>query len=176
MLPDKSTLKYGPGLLVLTATSLAVTIIMVTASLVLAGDAACLRGNCENGTGTYVFYRYGMWYEGGFQNGLFHGRGTLTMPDGGNKSGFFYKGTYLGPQMENRPEKRHSTGRASPIPQSDPRTQVSTEETGQKPKPPKPSGSSGPSESVIKEDLLKSVNPMKKVNTTGNPKDNLPIN
>ncbi|MEM3101644.1 MAG: hypothetical protein QXT99_09890 [Candidatus Nitrosotenuis sp.] len=45
------------------------------------GNNKCIRGNCKNGYGAYV-YNSGMKYEGGWKNGKRYGKGTLTYPDG----------------------------------------------------------------------------------------------
>lgn len=45
------------------------------------GNNKCVRGNCEDGYGVYI-YNSGMKYEGEWKNGKKYGKGTLTYPDG----------------------------------------------------------------------------------------------
>ncbi len=46
----------------------------------------CIHGNCKNGYGVYVSHS-GMKYEGEWENGKRHGKGTLTYPDGSKYDG-----------------------------------------------------------------------------------------
>ncbi len=51
-------------------------------------NTGCVSGNCENGSGTYV-YSNGYRFEGDFVNGLREGRGLLTEPDGSSYDGMW---------------------------------------------------------------------------------------
>ena len=81
-------------------------------------DKGCIEGNCENGTGTYifkegdryigsfrnnlphgqgtVFYANGERYEGTMAYAKFNGYGTLFMNDGTEVSGFWKDGVFQG--------------------------------------------------------------------------------
>lgn len=80
----------------------------------------CVAGNCDDGTGTYIFkngakyngaflnnlphgegvaiYPNGERYEGEMASGSFNGFGTLYTDDGGKVSGYWREGTYQGPR------------------------------------------------------------------------------
>jgi hypothetical protein len=100
----------------------------------------CVEGDCQSGSGTYVFndgaryvgsflngrpdgsgtvfYLNGERYEGGMADGSFNGRGTLFMMDGTQVSGYWKDGTYLGvrnPTYETpgRPDISSLPGRES---------------------------------------------------------------
>jgi hypothetical protein len=49
-------------------------------------DNECIRGNCENGKGVYIF-QSGMKDDGEWKNGKRDGQGTLTYPDGSKYTG-----------------------------------------------------------------------------------------
>ncbi len=56
--------------------------------------AGCIDGDCENGSGTYIFDDKSQ-YTGTFKNGYAHGRGTIIYPNGDRyegemKNGFLY--------------------------------------------------------------------------------------
>ncbi|MEZ4776427.1 MAG: hypothetical protein R3D00_24845 [Bacteroidia bacterium] len=57
----------------------------------LAQTGTCLSGDCQTGTGKYQDASGNM-YEGGFENGVFNGRGTLTLVSGDICSGWFLNG------------------------------------------------------------------------------------
>ena len=61
--------------------------VMFTVILV-AQKTGCISGNCENGSGTYV-YANGFRFEGDFVNGKREGRGFLKDPDGGTYDGMW---------------------------------------------------------------------------------------
>ena len=47
----------------------------------LSGQARCIKGNCHNGTGTFIFSS-GAKYTGEFKNGKLHGSGILIFSNG----------------------------------------------------------------------------------------------
>ena len=55
------------------------------------GFAECIKGDCNNGYGTYT-WPDGSKYVGEFKLGLFHGQGTLTYTDGRQYVGEFKDG------------------------------------------------------------------------------------
>jgi hypothetical protein len=55
-------------------------------ALVLTVNAQCLTGNCQNGTGTFMFSG-GAKYNGQFYSGKPHGTGTLSFTNGNNYTG-----------------------------------------------------------------------------------------
>ncbi|MEZ4825141.1 MAG: hypothetical protein R3C61_02435 [Bacteroidia bacterium] len=57
----------------------------------MAQTGTCLNGDCQTGTGKYQDAS-GNVYEGGFENGVFNGRGTLTLVSGDICSGWFLNG------------------------------------------------------------------------------------
>ncbi|MBF0527921.1 MAG: hypothetical protein HQK55_01360 [Deltaproteobacteria bacterium] len=152
-------------------------LIMITsgfAPVIHAGESACIRGDCQNGEGTYIFYSYGMWYEGSFQDGLFHGQGVLTLPNGGSKSGFFQKGLYLGPQLEYWPEKRHTTGLPASFANQD--SASTQKEAPQSPSIPGAVKQPAPMETDISGDLHDGTSILDKLNTIRDTKDKSPLN
>jgi len=50
--------------------------------LVSVGYSQCVEGDCENGTGTYIYAYNRSKYVGEFKNNKMHGQGTFTMGDG----------------------------------------------------------------------------------------------
>ncbi len=83
------------------------------------GQEGCVLGDCESGTGTYIFkggkakyegrftnskpngqgtchYSEGNWYEGDWVNGSFNGVGIMYMLDGSIISGIWKEGVYQG--------------------------------------------------------------------------------
>lgn len=62
----------------------------------LSGQNQCVKGNCLNGYGTYVFPG-GAKYMGDFENGLMHGKGILYFTDGSK-----YMGNWLKQEREGR--------------------------------------------------------------------------
>lgn len=84
----------------------------------IAAQAGCIKGDCQNGTGTYIFkngakytgdmlnerphgkgkaeYSNGERYDGEWSGGYFNGYGTLYLVDGGKVSGYWREGTYIG--------------------------------------------------------------------------------
>ncbi|MEM1324041.1 MAG: caspase family protein [Bacteroidota bacterium] len=83
------------------------------------GREGCIKGDCENGKGTYVYkdaaakyvgtftnglpngkgicyYANGERYEGEWNNGSFYGEGTLYLVDGSEVIGYWKDGTYMG--------------------------------------------------------------------------------
>ena len=63
--------------------------IILQLSLMIAADAQCTSGNCENGIGIYIF-KSGAKYEGAFKNGKKNGKGKYTFSDGD-----IYEGDFL---------------------------------------------------------------------------------
>lgn len=57
----------------------------------LTANANCLRGNCINGKGTFL-YKNSTQYTGSFLNGKFHGSGVLKNADGSVFDGSFFQG------------------------------------------------------------------------------------
>lgn len=55
----------------------------------------CVEGNCENGTGLYIF-RDNARYEGSFRNYKLHGNGKLTYANGDRYEGGFKNGQFHG--------------------------------------------------------------------------------
>ncbi|MEW6261636.1 MAG: hypothetical protein AB1641_01035 [Thermodesulfobacteriota bacterium] len=72
--------------------ALALVLMAPLSSRAMEGD--CLRGDCQQGIGVMIF-SYGLKYEGQFKDGLFHGLGVLTLPDGGTKTGEFRNGEFM---------------------------------------------------------------------------------
>lgn len=84
----------------------------------IAAQLGCIKGDCQRGTGTYIFkngakytgdmlnerphgkgkaeYANGERYEGEWSGGYFNGYGTLYLVDGGKVSGYWREGTYIG--------------------------------------------------------------------------------
>ena len=62
----------------------------------LGAQDQCIKGNCLNGYGTYVFPG-GAKYMGDFENGLMHGKGILYFTDGSK-----YMGNWLKQEREGR--------------------------------------------------------------------------
>jgi len=62
----------------------------------------CLSGNCQNGKGTFEYYK-GSTYEGSFKDAKKHGLGTITLIDGSKYEGQWEdnkahgRGTYIWP-------------------------------------------------------------------------------
>jgi hypothetical protein len=88
-------------------------------SLTISGKVGCINGDCENGTGTFIYKEGSARYEGSFKNkmphgigactyangekyvgewveGAFGGKGTLSLRDGTDVSGFWHAGEYVG--------------------------------------------------------------------------------
>ena len=69
--------------------------------------AGCFKGDCENGSGTYIFAS-GSKYEGDFKDGQMHGRGIFFYTNGDKYEGGFKddwkhgKGTYIWASGEKR--------------------------------------------------------------------------
>jgi len=55
------------------------------------GFAACIKGDCNNGYGTYAFAS-GNKYVGEFKDGKLHGQGTKTFADGRVNNGIWKNG------------------------------------------------------------------------------------
>ncbi len=91
------------------------------------GSAQCLRGNCRNGVGKYL-YPSGALYEGEFVNGKIHGRGRLIFSNGNiyegdwkqhyregkgkliSKSGDVYTGDFKHNQFSGKGIMRYADG------------------------------------------------------------------
>ena len=61
-------------------------IILVMVTWCNVGVAECIKGDCNNGYGTYTFAS-GNKYVGEFKDGKRHGQGTFTTADGGKYVG-----------------------------------------------------------------------------------------
>jgi len=55
----------------------------------------CVKGNCQNGQGTYTWTN-GDKYVGEFKDGLLHGQGTMIYADGSKYAGQFADDEYNG--------------------------------------------------------------------------------
>ncbi len=66
--------------------------------------AGCIKGNCQNGQGTYAYSPEGHQYVGEFKDGKRNGQGVYTWPDANTYTGKFNygkpdgKGVYLYPK------------------------------------------------------------------------------
>ena len=61
------------------------------------GFAECIKGNCVNGQGVFAFSN-GDKYVGEInKNGVFHGKGILTHPDGSMEKGIWENGKLVKP-------------------------------------------------------------------------------
>lgn len=107
-------------------------------------QTGCIKGDCRNGTGTYVFkdgakytgtfvngypqgkgiaeYPNGERYEGEMAEGSFNGYGTLSLPDGNKVAGFWRQGTYLGSKNPYILKEEHTS--IEPAPPFDPGASV----------------------------------------------------
>lgn len=65
--------------------------------------AQCIKGNCENGEGTYVAPD-GAIYVGHWKEGNYHGQGSIFLPDGEKIIGKFEHGELIAPA--EKPEKK----------------------------------------------------------------------
>ena len=61
----------------------------------ISAEGRCERGDCENGSGVYVFAD-GDKYTGSFQNGRFNGRGIFVTTDGDKYDGSFKDDEFYG--------------------------------------------------------------------------------
>lgn len=57
--------------------------------------AECIKGNCQNGKGTFVISPKSR-YTGGFKNGKYHGHGTCTFANGAKYVGEWRDGKMNG--------------------------------------------------------------------------------
>ncbi len=55
------------------------------------GFGQCIKGDCENGEGTYI-YADGNKYVGEFKDGKLNGQGTYTFADGSVQKGMWNNG------------------------------------------------------------------------------------
>ncbi len=63
----------------------------------ISGDAQCISGNCNNGTGTAIIQKKGgIRFSGQFLNRKPHGQGTAQYPDGTHYEGAWLNGTMDG--------------------------------------------------------------------------------
>merc|ERR1712153_204919 len=60
----------------------------------LAAKSGCIRGNCQDGLGTFL-WSDGQKYEGEFKGGHGNGKGALTTPDGRKHNGQFADGVLV---------------------------------------------------------------------------------
>ncbi|HHS95156.1 MAG TPA: peptidase C14 caspase catalytic subunit p20, partial [Phaeodactylibacter sp.] len=90
------------------------------------GVEGCIKGDCINGEGTYIYqdgvakytgqfknglangqgvctYANGERYEGEWKDGSFYGYGTLHLLDGTKATGYWKEGTYVGTHQEETP-------------------------------------------------------------------------
>ena len=67
------------------------TIISIVAICLSNANAQCVKGNCENGNGTYNFGG-GTIYTGQFVDGSPNGKGTIKFKDGQTYTGSFVNG------------------------------------------------------------------------------------
>jgi len=68
-----------------------ITLLLILCGCLPTGHAQCISGNCQNGTGVFVF-EDGSRYVGQFQNGKSHGNGTRYYPDGSRYQGSWVRG------------------------------------------------------------------------------------
>jgi len=107
-----------------------------------AAGEGCVRGNCRNGYGTYIYrnqsatytgnflnklphgqgvirYENGDYYEGSWNNGTFNGQGTLFLQTGKRVAGIWKAGAFVGPtapqQAAPSPTPKASTSTPSKV-------------------------------------------------------------
>ena len=70
-------------------------LLFITISILLitscGSESGCIQGDCQNQISIYV-WESGDIYEGGFVDGLFHGKGTILYSDGSSYVGEFKDG------------------------------------------------------------------------------------
>lgn len=59
--------------------------------------SGCVSGNCQNGTGVYIFKESSAKYTGAFVNGQLQGQGRIEYPNGDSYYGSWRNGKYNGP-------------------------------------------------------------------------------
>jgi hypothetical protein len=65
-------------------------------NLAQGGKTGCVSGDCSNGYGTYIYQEGAAKYEGSFQNGMPHGRGTCYYANGDQYAGEWQGGAFFG--------------------------------------------------------------------------------
>ncbi|MBN2611189.1 MAG: hypothetical protein JXB00_06500 [Bacteroidales bacterium] len=70
-------------------------LIFIGTALTAQDETGCVSGNCENGSGTYI-YSNGYHFKGDFKNGKREGRGMLTCPDGSSYEGMWANDEFNG--------------------------------------------------------------------------------
>jgi hypothetical protein len=65
-------------------------------SLTQSGKVGCVQGDCENGSGVYIYKEGSARYEGEFKNKMPHGTGTCTFANGERYSGEWIDGAFGG--------------------------------------------------------------------------------
>jgi hypothetical protein len=68
----------------------------IGSSLVVSGKVGCIQGDCENGTGTYVYKEGSAKYVGDFKNKTPHGKGNCTYANGDRYLGEWAEGAFDG--------------------------------------------------------------------------------
>ncbi len=72
-------------------------------------DAECIKGNCENGKGTFVISPKSV-YNGSFKDGKYHGHGTCTFPNGAKYVGQWKNGKMHGKGVYTLSKKSRYVG------------------------------------------------------------------
>jgi len=62
------------------------------------GFAQCIKGDCNNGYGTFTWEESGSKYVGEWKDGTFHGQGVLTYINGVVEKGVWEDGNLVEPQ------------------------------------------------------------------------------
>ncbi|MBP8626905.1 MAG: hypothetical protein KBE27_05910 [Syntrophorhabdaceae bacterium] len=72
-------------------------------------NAECIKGNCQNGKGTFVISPKSI-YSGDFKEGKYHGRGTCTFPNGAKYVGQWRDGKMNGKGVYTLSKKSRYVG------------------------------------------------------------------